>query len=295
MSLYHRWLFGGIGVAVLVFLIGFFLVVNPARNNANAIATQAADQEQQNIATRAKIDQYSAQASEVPAKQAEIAAVQEKLPPTLELPEMIREIEGVADDAGLRLLSITPSTPTVLGEDSGESAGGVPTVTVPVAITARGSYTTIKSFVNGLERMTRAYFVSGLDITADGEDASQLELSLQGQVFSVPADSLPNPTAEAIPSPTTPTPGATTPGASPGATPPATPTVPAPTPNSSADTDVVPAPTSGQAAAQLPQRNGSNPMLDKAKREVAKVKKQQRKEAAKKAAQKKAKAKKSRN
>ena len=286
MSLYHRWLFGGIGVAILVFLIGFFLVVNPARNNANAIASQAADQEQQNIATQAKIDQYSAQVSEVPAKQAEIAAVQEKLPPTLELPEMIREIEGVADDAGLRLLSITPSTPSILGEDSAQSAGGVPTVSVPVAITARGSYTTIKSFVNGLERMSRAYFVSGLDITADGENASELELSLQGQVFSVPADSLPNPTAEATPSPTPSGPTTTTPGASPA---PST-AVPEPTPNSSANTDVVPAPTSGQAAAQLPQKNGSNPMLDKAKREVVKAKKQQRKQAAQKKA---AKAKKS--
>jgi Tfp pilus assembly protein PilO len=260
MSLHNRWLFGGIAVAALVFLLGFLLIVSPARNSANDIAARAEDQNQQNVLTAAKIEQYKVQSSEVPAKRAEIQAVQKKLPPTLELPRMIREIESVANDAGLKLLSITPATPQVLGEEDRQSAGAVPTVSVPVAITALGSYTSIKSFVNGLEQMSRAYFVSGVDVNADGEDGGQLNLSLQGQVFSVPADSLALPKAAATPVPSSPA-------------------VPGATPNGNSPNPSAPAPNSGQAAAQLP-KNSSKSTLAKTQREVTKTKKQQNRKAA---------------
>lgn len=227
MTAYRKWLFGGIGVAVLVFLIGFLLIVNPARNNAAEIHQQVAEQNDQNVATAAKIEQYRKQSSEVPAKLAEIAAVQQKLPPSLKIPDLVRDIESQAQKAGVHLKSITPGAPSPYAEVGATNASGVPIVTIPLSIEADGGYATIKSFVNGLERMERAYFISGIDVGAEGGDSADLSVSMTGQVFSVPEGSLGLPSASPTPAPgTTFAPG----------------TTPSPNPSSS---------QTGQAAAKL--------------------------------------------
>ncbi len=49
MPLHRKWLLGGIGASILLFLLGFFLLVNPARNQAAEINAQAEQVEQNNL------------------------------------------------------------------------------------------------------------------------------------------------------------------------------------------------------------------------------------------------------
>ena len=58
MSITRKWILGGIAGLILIFLLGFFLLVNPVRNAASETWDQVAATNEENIRLEAKIAQY---------------------------------------------------------------------------------------------------------------------------------------------------------------------------------------------------------------------------------------------
>ncbi|MDZ7576706.1 MAG: type 4a pilus biogenesis protein PilO [Candidatus Nanopelagicales bacterium] len=233
MAANRRWLLGGAGVAIVVFLILFLLLVAPARNRASALHDDAVAAQDANVAAAARLDQLKRQASEVPAKLAEIQAIQLKLPASLQLPQLVRAITAAAGRSGVTLKSITPAEPSPAKETT-TTAGSADLVTVPLGITANGSYAAIKSFVSALEDMERAFFIKSITVSSAGSSDtatesdtgtesdvfSELSVELSGAVFALPDKTL----ADALASPTpTPAPPAPTSSAAPSPSPSAAP------------------------------------------------------------------------
>lgn len=201
MTLTRKWLLGGIAVVILVFLVGYFLIVSPARNTAAATWQQVEDTNAANARLQSDIARLEQQSTEIPAKLDEIASYDQKMPAEMKQPELIRAIEGAAQSAGVDLTGIAPAEPTELE--------GTETriVALPVSLTALGRYANIKTFVDNLEQLDRAFLIQTIDVSA-GEAADEFNLTLGGSFFTLPDGDLkaaepttPSPTASA-PAPT---------------------------------------------------------------------------------------------
>jgi Tfp pilus assembly protein PilO len=103
------------------------------------------------------------------------------IPPTAELPGLLRQLQQVAADAGVAQTSVSPSPPV--------ANGGVPGATIAVTVSASGSKAAVYDYVHRLGTLKRLFVVdkvSLLPVAADGVDptvgAFQLELS--GRVFT---------------------------------------------------------------------------------------------------------------
>lgn len=184
----RKWIFGGIAVAVLVALVGWFFVVSPARSAADETWLEVELQRQANDQATARLAQLEKQSTEVPAKLAEVESVKRKMPAEPRQADLVRSVEQQAATAGVELTGITPATPVTLADAS------TGTVVLPMALTAKGTYTGIKTFVDNLERQQRAFLIVDLEVATD-EAGREFTVTLNGNFFSLPAGALDNPSA----------------------------------------------------------------------------------------------------
>lgn len=187
MTAHRKWLLGGIAAAVLIFLLGFLLLVNPARTQASDIQSQADNVNENNTTLASKLELLKQQSAEVPARLEEIEAVKQKMPTEMKQADLVRSIEQQAQSAGVDLITIAPATPSTL---EGSTTN---TVVLPITITADGRYANVKTFVDNMERLERAFLIRSVDVTTSDAAADSFTLSLDGDFFSLPEGTLETP------------------------------------------------------------------------------------------------------
>jgi Tfp pilus assembly protein PilO len=179
-------------VGVLAVLAaGWFLVVAPKRSEASGLRTDADAQQRTNLGLEAQLATLKSQAKELPRKQAALAAVAAKIPDNPALPSLIRALSAAADDVGVELVSLAPSTPVVavapvatstvpktsgaagastpaapaVGAATSVGSSGVGTLKqIPLAINVVGGYFQIEEFFDRLEHLSRALKVTGFSV-----------------------------------------------------------------------------------------------------------------------------------
>lgn len=164
-------------VAFVVLIAGWFLLVSPAKTNAAEITDQTAQVQSNNLMTQQKIVQLQSQSKEVPALEAQVAAVRNKIPTNPALATLVRSLSSQAKNSGVVLVSVTPSSPA-----QGEGALS----TIPVEVKVTGEFANVQMFLNNLERMQRAFLVQNVDMNraADPETATNdLDATISGSVF----------------------------------------------------------------------------------------------------------------
>jgi Tfp pilus assembly protein PilO len=209
----QTWYIGTAVVAVLVLLAGWFLLVAPANSNAADLTTQADAVTAQNAATQVQIDQLKAQSKNLPAQEAEIAAIRTRIPTTPALPTLIRTLSAQATAAGVSLDTLTPGTPTLAAGGTATTATGTGNSPVapgrvsqiPISMKVTGNFANVRLFMNGIEQMQRSFLVSGLAISANAAAASStsttttagnLSTTITGEVFmTTPLATTPTTTA----------------------------------------------------------------------------------------------------
>ena len=201
----RAWTVGAALVAVLLFVAGWFLLVSPKRSDAAALRVQAAKLDQDNATARANINRLKALAAELPAQQANLAAVRGHIPDNPELPSLIRSLTDLAAKSGVVIKDMTPGTPssvvakkvgvqpTVPSGTAQPASGSAPTAgatagqpvstlqAIPVQLGLRGSYFAIEQFLNRLEDQQRSFIVTSLDLKGDSAAASSSTISTSGQ------------------------------------------------------------------------------------------------------------------
>ncbi len=212
------WTLGTAAAVVLVLAAGWFLLISPTRADAASIQEQTVSQQAANVQLAQKIEQLKVQAQDLPAQEAKLAEIGQKIPAAPGLPSFIRSLSSIADESNVVLVSIEPQVPSTLS--SGASATATPStdpaaegsgeVTLDSAppssvqfiqaqVTVRGGYFNTEQFLTKMERLKRAYLTTGFDIalSTDAEaDAGEIETHLQIRVFYSPnvADAAPAPT-----------------------------------------------------------------------------------------------------
>ena len=206
-----------------IFVAGWFLMVSPQRSHAADLRTQAQSQQSANDTLRTQVQQLEAQKKGLPAQQRLLDQIATKIPGDPQLPTLIRQLSTAAEAAGVDLVTLAPSDPTLVapplattsvaatGTSSATAAGpaspaAAPLAQIPVAITVEGTYFNLNSFFSAVEKLKRAVLVTGWTISPKlqgGGPADQqaspdaLSATLNSIVFESPAAITPATTSTA--------------------------------------------------------------------------------------------------
>lgn len=181
------WVFGAVGVAVLVLVTGWFRLVSPERDEAADLRSQHEQQVSENADLRAELASLRRLEQQLPAQRARLAELAEALPDDPRLPTLIRTLTATAASAGADLTTIAPGLPLVVGTTK---AAGVPRATtparggaagadsqatlqsVPLGLTLSGTYAEVTRFLHLLEKVDRSFVVNGFTLGRSGSVAS---------------------------------------------------------------------------------------------------------------------------
>lgn len=175
-------------VAVLVVAVaGWYLLISPESSHAASLRAQAAQASQQAQTLHTQIAMQQAQERQLPAKQALLAQLENRIPSNPALPSMIRQLSAAATSAGVVLVSMSPSQPTVVpttapapvpstakkGSSAAPAAPAAPALDqISVQLSVVGAYFNLEQFFANLENLPRALRVTGFSMTASGTSAS---------------------------------------------------------------------------------------------------------------------------
>jgi type IV pilus assembly protein PilO len=144
----------GVLVMVLVIVAGWFFLIKPTSSKVSNLKKQAAEQEQTNEATRNQIAVLEGQKKQLPADEAELSKLAQRVPSSVELPSLLRQMQQAAEDSGVTLVGITPTQPAPLTGANGIDAVGI-------TLVVKGGYAEVEEFDSTLENLSRAFLVSG--------------------------------------------------------------------------------------------------------------------------------------
>lgn len=216
------WRLIGIGVALLVVMVGYLVVMSPNRSEANALRESAASQVLANQQLRSRISLLKKQNEEIPDQLAALAEIEDKVPDNAAIPTLIRNITAAATDANVTMMGITPDQPVAMvvvtpatgdaaatdsttddvtatdSSTSGDATGtdsataATPRIQrLPLTLTSCGSYAQLRTYLSNLEKLSRAMSINHVTITKTGCDTSDqsdaLSASVSASVFILPA------------------------------------------------------------------------------------------------------------
>ena len=200
-------------VAVLV--ATWFLLVGPQRAKASELEVETASQQAAATQLRSRISLLKKQSEELPAQEAKLAAIQQRIPATTSIPTLIRTLSGLASGASVSVTALDPARPAPIviavpepvateapaddetdaaSTDAAEppaSAPAQPSVqAVGLAIGVCGDFAQIRNYLGELESMRRVVAVSGLSIskgTCGDSEAEGLKAQITASAFSMPS------------------------------------------------------------------------------------------------------------
>jgi Tfp pilus assembly protein PilO len=211
------WRIGGVAAAVLVLVVAWLLVIGPTMDKAAALDEETASQQAASEQLRSRISLLKKQSEELPAQEAVLAEIQQRMPPTAALPTLIRNLTTVAENANVVVASVTPGLPAPVAQpappapppseedlsveesDSSDSSTASAAPAVPsgpqvqamsVNISACGTFAQLRNYLRELESMTRVMTVSSVAIgrgsCAEGSAEDDLTATIGASVFTLP-------------------------------------------------------------------------------------------------------------
>jgi Tfp pilus assembly protein PilO len=211
------WRLGGVAAAVLLLVGAWFALISPTLQKAAALDVEAASQQAASDQLRSRISLLKKQSEELPAQEAILAEIQQRMPPTVALPTLIRNLTTVAQNANVVVASVTPGRPTPIAApapvapptdvdaesdstdepaDSGTDAAApvmpaAPQVqAVSLNISACGTFAQLRNYLREIESMKRVAAVSNVSIArgscAEGSAEDDLTANVTAHVFTLP-------------------------------------------------------------------------------------------------------------
>jgi Tfp pilus assembly protein PilO len=145
----------GVGAVVLVVLAVFFLVL-PKSADISKAKEDLATAQQQESSLRVQLQALQEAQQAAPQTKREIQKVETQIPPTADLPALIRLLREAADRAAVDLFQFSPSTPVL------DPSGTFSTIATSVNVT--GSYFALDEFLFRLESLPRAAKVTNVTL-----------------------------------------------------------------------------------------------------------------------------------
>lgn len=166
-------------LCVLLILGWYFLIFDPAREEIDSVRAETDQVLAQAAQDRQRAEELREVRESAPQAEASLSAGQLLIPEEPSIPALFRQMQQAADDAGVRLLSITPSSPTV------ETVGDQQVASIGVSFSVEGTYFQIVDLARRIEdpRLTpRALRWDAASLSPS--EFPELAVSLSGQVYS---------------------------------------------------------------------------------------------------------------
>lgn len=249
MNRMRTWSLGAAGLAVLILVAGWFLLVSPTKAKVSDLNAQTAQQQATNATLETAINQLKIQNKDLPKQEAKLAQIRQHLPANPELPAFIRTLTTIAHDSGVKLVSVSPTPPTAVviaapvvaapspSASASPSANAATEDTpvrpaapaaqasglkmIAVSINVSGGYFNVVSFLTKVENLQRSMLVYAANVAPDTSAAaassapgSKVTVSINTRIFYSPPVAVTAPvpgTAPATGTATGTTPAATTP------------------------------------------------------------------------------------
>ncbi|MFI2752058.1 type 4a pilus biogenesis protein PilO [Cellulomonas sp. P22] len=227
------WIGGTVFLALVIVAAAYLLAISPLLTRASESRAETESTRQQNEILQMKVTKLASDFAKLDVYKDELATLRVQIPTTAELSSLLRQFDVVAVSHGVTLTAISPGEPQAVAEPAAPAATAAPTdaatsgteesattsettpsvasvlpagfVTLPVSMTAVGTYDNVLSFIGDLQNATpRLFLVSGLTGTAQKESdagsgrpataVGDLEVTITGfaftllDPFAVPAD-----------------------------------------------------------------------------------------------------------
>src|SRR6266498_2738496 len=149
----------GVIIAVVAVLLKNNLVL-PKMNEVSKTQEDVAAAEAQETALRAQLASLKEAQANAPQVKAKIAELSNEVPPTADLPALIRLLTAAADGAAVDFFTVAPGTPQL--DPTGAFSS------IPTTISVTGGYFSLDNFLFRLESLPRAAKVTSVSITPGG-------------------------------------------------------------------------------------------------------------------------------
>jgi Tfp pilus assembly protein PilO len=142
MSRKMRMALSGVALLVIVAMAWFFLI-SPLRANIAATDSAIATESTRLAAAQAKLAQAEVTRAEGKKNQARLLELAKMVPINDQVPSLLVQIQDLADQSGIKFISVSPGSPT----DSGLFQ------MIPLALQFSGSYFNLKDFAYRVEQL----------------------------------------------------------------------------------------------------------------------------------------------
>jgi Tfp pilus assembly protein PilO len=165
---------GLVGVVLAVALVAGLIL--PKASQVRSKQTQVDKAAQEESALRVQLQTLEAAAKDAPKDRKRLKRLQAQVPPTADLPALIRQLNNSSDEAGVDFMTIAPGQPLLSGS-------GTYSV-VPVQITVIGGFFAVDRYLFLLEELSRVNKVETIAITPGPEQLPQLQVQLTANFFT---------------------------------------------------------------------------------------------------------------
>lgn len=146
----------GAGAGVLALLLVLFLVL-PKMAEVTEARQELEDTKAEQQTLSVQLNALQQARDEAPENEAAIREVDGMVPPTADLPGVLRLLRNAAADAGVQVLTLTPNVPTT-AESGGFSS-------ISVSASGDGSYFALVKYLHEIETLPRAATVQSVDLS----------------------------------------------------------------------------------------------------------------------------------
>jgi len=167
---------GAVGVVLAILMV--MVLIRPKANAVHTKQQEVATAEAQQNSLQLTLAQLKADEQNAPADRKLLAGLRAKVPPTADLPGLIRLLNKAADQANVDFLTITPGTPTT-------SQDGQVSI-IPVQLMVTGGFFSIDQYLFQLESLPRIATVTNVSLNggANGSTTTGLQASLTVNFFT---------------------------------------------------------------------------------------------------------------
>lgn len=232
----RTWIAGTVVLSLVLVAAGWFLLIAPKRAEAADLREETVAAQGRNAQLEVRIAELKEQFAQLPQRKAELAAIRTAMPQDAELATLTRDLQRLAGDAGVTLMTITPGELTAVvptgavvatapaaeagqGQEpattDGAAAAAPATVPaglsqVPLTISVVGSFDKSNSFLEKVQaELDRDYLVDTLNVVAEepaeadaGKPAvvnGDVTMTLTGRVFVLAEDATSGATGTGVP------------------------------------------------------------------------------------------------
>ena len=157
--------------ALLIIVTWYFLLWSPQSKSLRSAHKAYAAAEQKISDSKAQVTQLQALKRQIPQDNARFAQLQAELPDNPQLDQALRLLHDAANQSGVLVGSLAPTTPAGAAAGTGQSgqggaaASGGPSVTFNMSF--QGGFAQVKSFLSALANLQRTIVVDKVAISGD--------------------------------------------------------------------------------------------------------------------------------